>query len=164
MIAHCRLDFGSGQITDRRFEERFPDRFYNVNRGNMFGIASGMAKCGLIPFTSCFIIFTACRGWIKSYRYMLSESQRQNDRLHAGTSFGQAGCTIPPGTAIMRSMANLTIIVPADGLETASAVKAAIEMNGLYISESTAALIRSSTMEWIMVSKLASCSIDGWHG
>lgn len=121
------------------FEERFPDRFYNVGiaEQNMFGIASGMAKCGLIPFTSCFAVFTACRGLDQVHTDICY--QNLNVKMiasHAGTSFGQAGTThhSTEDIAIMRSMANLTVIVPADGMETANAVKAAIEMNGpVYI-------------------------------
>lgn len=117
------------------FQEQFPERFYNVGiaEQNMFGIAAGMAQCGLIPVTSTFAIFTACRGLDQVHTDICY--QNLNVKMigsHAGTSFGQAGTThhCTEDIAIMRSMANLTVIVPADGLETANAVQAAMEIDG----------------------------------
>jgi transketolase len=55
---------------------------------------------------------------------------------HGGVSFGQAGTThhATEDIAIMRSFANMTVIVPADGNETANAVRAAAEHPGpVYI-------------------------------
>lgn len=121
------------------FHERFPERFFNVGiaEQNMFGIAAGMAKCGLIPFTSSFAIFNACRGLDQVHTDICY--QNVNVKMigsHAGTSFGQAGTThhSTEDIAIMRSLANLTVIVPADGMETANAVQAAVAMEGpVYI-------------------------------
>ena len=47
---------------------------------------------------------------------------------HGGVSFGQAGTThhCTEDIAIQRSLANMTLIVPADGWETANAVRAAV--------------------------------------
>ena len=55
---------------------------------------------------------------------------------HGGVSLGQAGsahhCT--EDIAIQRALANMTLIVPADGWETANAVRAAVERPGpVYI-------------------------------
>lgn len=121
------------------FQEQFPDRFYNVGiaEQNMYGIAAGMAKTGLIPFTSAFAIFNACRGLDQVHTDICY--QNVNVKMigsHAGTSFGQAGTThhSTEDIAIMRSLANLTVIVPADGMETANAVQAAVAMEGpVYI-------------------------------
>ena len=121
------------------FQEAFPDRFFNVGiaEQNMFGIASGMAKCGLIPFTSCFAIFNACRALDQVHTDICY--QNLNVKMigsHAGTSFGQAGTThhSTEDIAILRSIANLTVLVPADGMATAACVAAAIEHEGpVYI-------------------------------
>lgn len=45
------------------FGEKFPDRFFNVGiaEQNLFGVAAGMAKNGLIPFASTFAIFASAR-------------------------------------------------------------------------------------------------------
>ena len=41
------------------FGDRFPDRLFNVGiaEQNLFGVAAGLAKTGLIPFASTFAIF-----------------------------------------------------------------------------------------------------------
>lgn len=121
------------------FGEKFPNRFFNVGiaEQNMFGMAAGMAKAGLVPFVSTFAIFTAMRGLDQVHTDICY--QNLNVKMiatHAGLSFGQAGTThhCTEDIAIMRSMANLKVIVPADGYETANAVKAAYDTKGpVYI-------------------------------
>ena len=119
------------------FGEQFPDRFFNVGiaEQNLFGVAAGMAKNGLIPFASTFAIFTAAR----SLDQIHTDICYQNVPVkiiatHAGTSFGQAGSTHHAivDLAITRAMPNLTVIVPADGIETANAVNAAYDNYGPY--------------------------------
>jgi transketolase len=55
---------------------------------------------------------------------------------HAGISFGHAGTThhCTEDLAIMRSIANMTVIAPADGIETSRAVRASVDIPGpVYI-------------------------------
>jgi len=121
------------------FQKRFPDRFFNVGiqEPNMFGMASGMAAAGLTPVVSTFAVFTSLRS-AEQVRTDI-DYQMRNVKIiatHAGTSFGQAGTThhCTEDIAILRSFANMTVIVPADGYETAKAVTAALEMDGpVYI-------------------------------
>ncbi|WP_273319762.1 transketolase family protein [Vallitalea guaymasensis] len=121
------------------FAEKFPNKFFNtgIAEQNMFGIASGMAKCGLVPFVSTFAIFTSMRALDQVHTDICY--QNLNVKMiatHAGLSFGQAGTThhCTEDIAIMRSMANLKVIVPADGMETANAVVQAYETEGpVYI-------------------------------
>ncbi len=121
------------------FGEAYPERFFNVGiaEQNMFGVAAGMAKSGLIPFASTFSVFASLR----------SADQIHTDicymnvpvkiiATHAGTSFGQAGSThhAIEDMAVMRSMANMNVICPCDGVETYHAVKAAYSIPGpVYI-------------------------------
>lgn len=121
------------------FGNRFPERFFNVGiaEQNMFGIAAGMAKAGLVPFVSTFAIFTSMRGLDQVHTDICY--QNLNVKMiatHAGLSFGQAGSThhCTEDLSIMRAMANCKVIVPADGMETANAVQAAYETPGpIYI-------------------------------
>ena len=121
------------------FGEHFPDRFCNVGiaEQNLFGVAAGMAKNGLIPFASTFAIFTAAR----SLDQIHTDICYQNVPVkiiatHAGTSFGQAGSTHHAliDMACMRTLPHMTVICPCDGAETYHAVKAAYDIEGpVYI-------------------------------
>ena len=121
------------------FGEAFPDRFFNVGiaEQNMLGIAAGMAKAGLIPFASTMAVF-AC---MRAGEQLRTDIAYQNLPVkiiatHAGISFGHAGTThhCTEDFAITRSIANMTVICPADGIETSKAVQACIDLPGpVYI-------------------------------
>ena len=53
---------------------------------------------------------------------------------HGGTSFGQAGSThhAIEDFAVIRSLVNMTLICPSDGIETGKAVRAAAETDGPF--------------------------------
>jgi transketolase len=121
------------------FQARFPGRFFNVGiaEQNLFGVAAGMAKAGLIPFASTFSVFASMRATDQLHTDICY--QNVNVKIiatHGGTSFGQAGSThhAIEDIAVVRSLANLKVVVPADGFETANAVRAAYETDGpVYI-------------------------------
>ncbi len=121
------------------FGNKFPERFFNfgIAEQNMFGAAAGMAKVGLIPFVSTFSVFASLRAG----EFLRTDICYQNLNCkiiatHGGTSFGSAGAThhATEDLSIVRALANLTVVVPADGIETANAVRACMEINGpVYI-------------------------------
>lgn len=121
------------------FGERFPERFFNVGiaEQNLFGLAAGLAKSGLIPFVSTMAVFTSLR----AAEQVRTDICYQNldckiIATHGGISFGAAGSThhCTEDLGVMRSFANMTVIVPADGVETANAVRACVEYPGpVYI-------------------------------
>jgi transketolase len=121
------------------FGEKFPNRFYNVGiaEQNLFGIAAGFALAGFIPFVSTFAVFTSMRA-AEQVRTDICY-QNLNCKIiatHAGISFGQAGTThhCTEDIAIIRSFANMTVIVPSDGYETGKAVQACVDWKGpVYI-------------------------------
>ena len=119
------------------FGEKFPDRFFNVGiaEQNMFGMAAGMAKAGLVPFLSTFSVFASLRSADQLHTDICY--QNVNAKIiatHAGTSFGQAGSTHHAicDLAVCRSIPNLTVICHADGIETYNAVHAAYDNFGPY--------------------------------
>ena len=119
------------------FQKKFPDRFFNVGiaEQNMFGVAAGMAKAGLVPFLSTFSQFASFRSADQLHTDLCY--QNVNAKViatHSGTSFGQAGSTHHAicDFALTRSIPNLTVICPADGLETYNAVMAAYETPGPF--------------------------------
>ena len=121
------------------FGEKFPERFFNVGiaEQNMFGVAAGLAKNGLVPFASTFAIFTAARSLDQIHTDICYQNVPvKMIATHAGTSFGQAGSTHHAliDMACMRSLPNMTVICPCDGAETYHAVKAAYDIPGpVYI-------------------------------
>lgn len=121
------------------FRKRFPERFINVGiaEQNLFGVAAGVARSGLLPVVSTMAVFTSMRA-LEQVRTDICY-QKLNVKIiatHAGVSFGAAGTThhCTEDLAIMRSLANMTVIAPADGVETACAVRAAMDWPGpVYI-------------------------------
>ena len=121
------------------FAEEFPDRFFNfgVAEQNLFGAAAGLALSGKIPFASTFGVFASMRAG-EQLRTDIAYTNL-NVRIvatHSGLSFGQAGTThhCTEDIAITRSMANMTVIVPADSIETSKVVRASIDHQGpIYI-------------------------------
>ena len=121
------------------FGEKFPDRFFNVGiaEQNLFGVAAGMALAGLTPFVSTMAAFASMRA-CEQVRTDICY-QNLNCKIiatHGGISFGTAGSThnAQEDVAIMRSFPNMTVIVPADGIETANAVRACVDWDGpVYI-------------------------------
>jgi transketolase len=118
-----------------KFGERFPERFFNVGiaEQNLFGIAAGLALAGFTPFVSTFAVFAALRA-AEQVRTGICY-QNLNCKIvatHSGISFGQAGSThhCTEDLAVMRSFPNLAVIAPADGYETANAVRACLERPG----------------------------------
>ena len=121
------------------FGDKFPNRFFNfgIAEQNMFAVGAGLARSGLVPFISTFSAFASMR----ACEFVRTDICYQNLNCkiiatHAGTSFGPAGSThhATEDIAIVRSFANLQVIVPADAVETANAVRASMNVNGpVYI-------------------------------
>lgn len=127
-------DLSKSTKTDS-FKKVYPERFINMGiaEGNMMTVAAGLATCGKIVFASTFAIFAAeraCEQVRNSICY-----PRLNVKIgatHAGISVGEDGASHQPveDVGIMRSIPNMTVLCPADAVETRAAVKAAIEYDG----------------------------------
>ena len=121
------------------FRKEFPERFFNVGiaEQNMFGIAAGMAKAGLVPFVSTMSAFATMR--VADQIHADICYQNVNVKIigsHAGTSFGQAGSTHHAIVAMgcLLTFPHMTYLCPADGMETVNAIRAAYETPGpVYI-------------------------------
>ncbi len=118
-----------------RFRQRFPQRFINIGiaEQNMVGIGAGLANGGKIPFlcgASCFLTARA----LEQIKVDLGYSQA-NVKLCSTTSGLAYGALGPTHHSIediawTRVIANLTVIVPADPIETDQAIRAAAELDG----------------------------------
>ncbi|MDR2647877.1 MAG: transketolase family protein [Oscillospiraceae bacterium] len=119
------------------FGDAHPERYFNVGiaEQGMFSMAAGFAKAGCVPFVSTFSVFAALRAADQVHADICY--QNANVKIiatHGGTSFGQAGSTHHAicDIAVERSFPNMTVIVPADGMETVNAVRAAYETPGPF--------------------------------
>jgi transketolase len=117
------------------FRERFPSRFINVGiaEQNMVGVGAGLANGGKLPFVcgaSCFITGRALEQVKVDLGY--SRSNVKLCGMSSGMAYGPLGPTHHSieDFAWTRAIANLTVIAPADPIETASAVRAIAAMDG----------------------------------
>jgi transketolase len=127
-------DLSKSTKTDT-FQKVYPERFFNIGiaEANMISIAAGMATCGKTVFASTFAVFAsmrACEQIRNSICY--PKLNVKIGATHAGISVGEDGAShqTVEDMAIMRSLPNMTIICPCDGIETRAAVKAAIDIKG----------------------------------
>lgn len=117
------------------FQEKYPNRFFNMGiaEANMMSAAAGMATCGKIPFASTFAIFAAGRACEQVRNSICYPNLNVKiGATHAGISVGEDGAShqMLEDISNMRVLPNMTIISPADAVETRLAVKAAIEYKG----------------------------------
>jgi len=130
----------SKSIGTNKFAEKFPDRSFNfgIAEQNMFAAAAGMATTGLIPFASTYAVFASMRA-LDMVRNSI-HYPRLNVKIaasHSGITPGPDGVTHQgqEDLSIMRSIANSTVIAPADPTTAALAVRAAAEFEGpVYLS------------------------------
>jgi transketolase len=127
-------DTGSSTRTDI-FENAHPDRFFQmgITEQNMLGMAAGMATLGLIPIVSTFSCFIVSRAH-DSIRVLIAQPNLNVKLMggYAGLLAGMTGKThlMFDDVSIMRSMANMTVVSPADEVETRQALTAIIDYPG----------------------------------
>jgi transketolase len=119
----------------KNFGKRFPERFINVGiaEQNMIGVGAGLANGGMVPFVcgaSCFLTARAMEQLKVDLGY--SNSNVKICGMSSGMAYGQLGPTHHSieDVAWTRIIPNLSIIVPADPLETSQAMRCALERNG----------------------------------
>ena len=112
------------------FAREFPERFFDcgIAEQNMVGIAAGLAASGKISFASTFAVFAAGRCF-DQIRMSIAQPGL-NVKLvasHSGISVGEDGTSHQSieDLALIGSLPGFTVIVPADAIETAQAVRVA---------------------------------------
>jgi transketolase len=131
-------DLGSSTRADI-FENAHPERFFQMGIAEqaMLGAAAGMASVGFIPFVSTFACFAVARA-LDSIRVLVAQPKLPVKIAggYAGLLAGMTGKThlIFDDLSIMRAMANMVVLAPADEVETRQAIRAAVEHPGpVYI-------------------------------
>lgn len=121
------------------FAKTFPGRFINagIAEQNLMGMAAGLATTGKIAFASTFAVFATGRAFeVIRNSICYPNLNVKVAATHAGITVGEDGGSHQSieDIAIMRSLPNMRIIVPADDIETKQAVRAAANMEGpVYI-------------------------------
>jgi transketolase len=117
------------------FEEVFPDRFFNVGiaEQSLVDVAVGLAYSGKIPFANTFAFLFATRA-LEMVRTHICYGQAKVKLMgaYAGLSDSFDGPTHHSITdiAIMRSLPNMTIVVPGDPVGLAKLLPQAAEWPG----------------------------------
>ena len=121
------------------FKNKFPDRFVQIGvaEQNMASVAAGMALMGKVPFITSYAMFSPGRNWEQVRTTICyNEANVKIAGSHAGVSVGPDGATHQAieDIAIMRPIANMTVLVPCDMYEAEKATLAAANMQGaVYI-------------------------------
>ncbi|MBU3133950.1 transketolase family protein [Clostridium gasigenes] len=117
------------------FKNKFKDRFFNVGiaEQNLMGMAAGLSNVGNIPFASTFAVFATGRAFeIIRNSICYPKMNVKIAATHAGITVGEDGGSHQSieDIALMNSLPNMTVIVPADHTEAMQAVKAAAAYDG----------------------------------
>jgi len=119
------------------FAKEFPERFFDcgIAEQNMVSIAAGLAASGKIPFASTFAVFVPGRCF-DQIRMSIAQP-KLNVKLvatHGGLSVGEDGSSHQSieDLALITSLPGFTVIVPADAIETAQAVRIAASSYGPF--------------------------------
>lgn len=133
-IVVLEADLGKSTMTTL-FEQKFPERFFEMGIGeaNMTSFAAGLSLTGKIAFTNSFAVFAAGRAF-DQIRQGIS-IPGLNVKIvgsSAGLSDFGDGATHQSveDVAIMRAIPNMTVLVPADGIETRKMMKKIMEYDG----------------------------------
>ena len=128
------------------FGKEFPDRFFNIGIAEQDAMttAAGLSTTGKIPFVSTFAMFATGRAYDQIRNSICYP--KFNVKIvatHGGITVGEDGASHQAleDVALMRTIPNMTVLVPSDEVEVRAAVKFAIEHNGpVYIRISRTSL------------------------
>ena len=131
------VDADLGKSTSARlYQDQFPERFFTFGAAeqNMVSAAAGMAAMGKTVFASTFAVFAE-----HAYDQLrMSVSQPNlNVKLvasHGGVSVGEDGASAQSveDIAVMSSLVNFNVIVPADVVEAEAAIEVAARVPGPF--------------------------------
>jgi transketolase len=115
------------------FAKKFPDRFFNVGiaESNMVGVAAGLAASGKRAWASSFAAFIMCNAYDQlrmsvAFPYL----DVKIVGTHVGISIGEDGPSQMgiEDVSLACSLPHFTVVVPADEVATAKAVRALAAM------------------------------------
>ena len=132
----------SGSTKSAIFGKAFPERFFNMGiaESNMVATAAGLSTTGKIPFVNTFTVFLTTLGLIAA--------RGQVCYGNLNVKFGGAYCGMSDALdgashhalediAVMRTLPNMHVLVPADAAATRWATRWAAEHPGPYYRDVT---------------------------
>lgn len=133
IVAVVNDSVGSSKLN--QFGQMYPVRLVNVGiaEQNMVGVGAGLANGGLIPFVcgaSPFLTGRALEQIKADLAY--SNANVKLCGISSGMAYGELGPTHHSieDMAWIRAIANMTVVVPADPVETAQAIETAASTEG----------------------------------
>jgi len=127
-------DVSKATKTDK-FAQEFPERFFNCGcaEANMIATAAGLSLTNKVPFASTFAVFASCRA-LDQIRNSICYP-KLNVKIvatHGGITVGADGPTHQSieDIAVMRAIPNMTVVVPADAVETKKVINAVADYDG----------------------------------
>jgi transketolase len=165
VVALANDSLGSSKLGNMK--TRFPERVFNVGiaEQDLVGIAAGLAGGGKKPFAcgaSCFLTGRALEQIKVDIAY--SEADVTLCGMSAGVAYGPLGPTHHSieDLAWLRAIAGLTVVVPADGVEAAHAVRAAVAHPGpVYLRMARVPVRRVHPPDHVFQFGRAGCLRDG---
>ena len=129
----------SGSTQTSLFAKAFPERFFDVGiaEQDLMTTALGLSLEGFIPFAATFAVFATGRAYDQIRNSICY--QRSNVKIvgaHGGITVGEDGASHQAleDISLMRSLPNMTVIVPGDYEQTRQAVRYAAGYDGpVYI-------------------------------
>lgn len=127
------------------FAKAYPERFFNmgVAEQDLMGTAAGFALAGKIPYASSFAMFATGRAFeIVRNSIVYPHLPVKVCATHAGLTVGEDGASHQTieDVAIMRVLPGMTVIVPADAVETRQVIHRIAQHDGpVYVRLSRAA-------------------------
>jgi transketolase len=119
------------------WRDKYPDRFFDFGPAeqNMIGVGAGLAASGKVPFVSTFAVFGVGRPF-DQLRVLVAQPHLNLKLVctHAGILTGEDGMSAHgiEDLALACSLAGFNVVVPADSVETAQAVRTAAETKGPF--------------------------------
>lgn len=126
----------SGSTKTKEVKAVAPEQHYNMGiaEGNMMAVAAGLAASGNIVFASSFAMFATGRAF-EQIRNSIGYPHL-NVKVcasHAGLTVGEDGASHQSieDISLMRGIPGMTVICPADAVETDKVIRAVAEIDGL---------------------------------
>ena len=137
-IVVLEADLGKSTMTTF-FQEAFPERYFEMGiaEQNMVSTAAGLAISGKIPFVNSFAVFSTGRVYDQIRQSIcIGKVNVKIVGSSCGLSDFSDGATHQgiEDIALMRILPDMTVLAPADGIETRKIIEAAADYQGpVYI-------------------------------